>query len=140
MIPIFLIIIALFLLVVSIIDFRTKSIPSIFLTAFLFAVAVLYPSNLWIGICGFIMAVLLYEGGFFGGVADIKVMTIIAFMISSIKDLTILIVLVLLYGLVWKSIWNVMLRSRRKKLPKEFPFLPVFLFVYIAMYLNGALI
>jgi len=129
-----------FLLMVGIIDFKFKAIPSIILTGMIFAVAILNPANLWFGIMGCIMACLLYEGGFFSGIGDIKVMTLIAFMLSSISELFLLIILILVFGLVWKGIWHLRFKARRKKLPDEFPFIPVFLFVYITLYILGMLI
>ena len=72
-----------FLLVVSFIDWKLKVLPSIMLTSMLFAVAFLNPANLWFGIMGFIVAFMLYEADYFSGIADIKVMTTIAFMLST---------------------------------------------------------
>ena len=126
-----------FLAIVSIIDFKFKAIPSIFLTSMIFAVAVLNPANLWFGAMGFIMAFLLYEGGFFSGVGDIKIMTLIAFMLSTTNELFLFIFLTLFFGVVWKGLWHWRFKSKRKKLPDEFPFIPVFFFVYLALYLVG---
>jgi hypothetical protein len=126
-----------FLLMVGIIDFKFKASPSILLTGMIFAVAVLNPANLWFGIMGFIMAFLLYEGGFFSGVGDIKVMTLIALMLNTTNELFLFIILTLIFGFAWKGLWHWRLKAKRKKLPDEFPFLPVFLFVYIALYMLG---
>ena len=139
MIDFFVWIILAFIIVVSIIDFKVKAIPSIFLTSFLFAVAVIHPANLIYGICGLIMALLLFESGFFGGLGDIKVLTIISFIINSTKDLFILIFFVMLIGIAWKYYWYLQFKARRKKLPDEFPFIPVFAFVYILLMILGVL-
>jgi len=139
MIDFFVWIILAFIIVVSIIDFKVKAIPSIFLTSFLFAVAVIHPANLIYGLCGFIMAILLFESGFFGGIGDIKVMTIVAFMISNMKDLFILIFFVMLIGIIWKYYFYLQFKARRKKLPDEFPFIPVFAFTYIILMILGAI-
>jgi len=139
MIDFFVWIILAFIIVVSIIDFKVKAIPSIFLTSFLFAVAVIHPANLIYGLCGFIMAILLFESGFFGGIGDIKVMTIVAFMISNMKDLFILIFFVMLIGIIWKYYFYLQFKARRKKLPDEFPFIPVFAFTYIILMILGVL-
>jgi hypothetical protein len=130
-----LLIFGIILLIFSIIDWRVKAIPSIFLTAMLFTVAFLYPANLWFGIMAFIMAYLLYEAEFFGGVADIKIMAMVGFMISTTSWMLLYIGLIMIFGMAWKSIYKI--RMRRSK---QCPFVPVFLFVYIALYILGGII
>lgn len=130
-----LLIFGIILLIFSIIDWKVKAIPSIFLTAMLFTVAFLYPANLWFGIMAFIMAYLLYEAEFFGGVADIKIMAMVGFMISTTNWLMLYIGLIMIFGMAWKSIYKI--RMRRSK---QCPFVPVFLFVYIALYILGGII
>ena len=125
------------LIVVSMIDFKFKAVPSIFLTGILFIVAFLNPANLWFGIIGFIMAILLYEADFFSGYADIKVMTIIAFMLNTTNEMFLFIFLTLLFGVFWKGLWNIRFRAKKRKMPDEFPFLPVFLFCYIVLMFLG---
>jgi len=135
MIDIFLIVVGLFLLVASIIDWKCRAIPSLLLTAMLFAVAVLNPANLWFGIMTFIMAVLLYEAGFFSGWADIKIMAMLGFMISTTNWLFTLIILTVVFGFVWKTLikW---------RLPKEkdCAFIPVFLFCYLTLIMLGGIV
>ena len=122
-----------FLLIVSLIDWKIRFLPSVFLTAMLFAVAVLNPANLWFGIMGFIIAYLLYELDFFSGVADIKIMTMIAFMLSTTNYLFGFILLTVWFGLVWK----ILIKWRLPK-EKNYAFLPVFLFCYLALWWLGA--
>jgi len=121
-----------FLLIVSIIDYRLRVLPSIMLTGMLFAVAVLNPANLWFGVMGFIMAWLLYEAGYFGGIADVKVMTTIAFMLSTTNYFLLFIILTMLFGVVWIAL----IRWRFKD-DKEYAFIPVFPFVFIALFILG---
>lgn len=130
-----LLIIGMILLIFSIIDWKVRAIPSIFLTAMLFTVAFLYPANLWFGIMAFIMAYLLYEAEFFGGVADIKIMAMVGFMISTTNWLMLYIGLIMIFGFVWKLV--VKLRMRKAK---QTAFVPVFLFVYIALYILRGII
>lgn len=125
-----LIIIGMILLIFGIIDWKVKAIPSIFLTAMLFVVAFLYPANLWFGIMSFIMAYLLFEAEFFGGVADIKIMTMVGLMISTISWLMLYIGLIMVFGMIWK-----ILIKWRLKHEKETAFVPVFLFVYLALWI-----
>jgi len=129
-----LLIIGMILLVFSIIDWKVKAIPSIFLTAMLFAVAILHPANLWFGIMAFIISYLLYEADFFLGVADMKIMTMLGFMISTTNYLFALILLTVTFGLIWK----VFVKWRLPK-EKETAFIPVFFFIYVTLYLLGGL-
>ena len=122
------------LLIFSIIDIKVKAIPSIMLTGMLFAVACLNPSALWYGAMVFIMAYLLYEADFFGGIADVKVMTMIAFMLHSTNGMFALILLTVIFGFIWK----VLVKWRIKK-AKETPFIPIFLIVYFTLYLLGVI-
>jgi hypothetical protein len=126
------------LLIMSIIDWKFKSLPSILLTGILFVVAFIStstnPMSLNLGILGLIMAYLLYEAGFMGGIADVKVMTMISFMLLNTYWLLASFVLLGVYGLAWKGI--VKLRFGKEK---EFAFVPVFLFVYISLFLLGGL-
>ena len=135
MIPALVLIIAIFLLVISIIDWKIKALPSILLTGMLFAVAVLNPANLWFGIMAFIIAYLLYEADFFSGWADIKIMTTIGFMLSTTNYLFGLILLTVIFGTFWK-----ILIKWRLKHEKEVAFIPVFLFIYITLYILGGFI
>ena len=133
MIPALLLVVAGFLLVASIIDWKLRVLPSIFLTGMLFVVAFVNPQNLWFGIMAFIIAYLLYEAEFFSGWADIKIMAIIGFMISSEIYLLGFILLTVTFGTIWK-----ILIKWRLKTETDVAFVPVLLFVYITLYFLGA--
>lgn len=130
----FIILVAVVLVLFSIIDWHVRAIPSLFLTATLFIIAVLNPANLFFGLMALLMAWLLYEADFFSGMADIKIMAMIGFMIPTTWFLLLYIALVCILGFVWKLIikW-------RMKSEKETAFIPVFLFVYLSMYALGGL-
>lgn len=128
-----LLVIGAFLLLVSIIDWKLKVIPSILLTSMLFAVAFLNPANLWFGIMAFIVAYLLYEMSYFE-VADIKVMTMLGFLVNTTNWFFALVVLTVAFGLVWITF----VKYRLKK-EKGVAFLPVFFFVYVALHLLGGI-
>ena len=132
MIPILLILVGVFLLVVSVIDWKFRALPSIFLTAILFVVAVLNPSNLWFGIMTFLVALLLYEADFFSGIADIKVMTTIGFLLTTTNYFFGFILLTVIFGFMWK----VFIKWRLPK-EKNVAFLPVFLFIYYTLLILG---
>jgi hypothetical protein len=126
-----------FLILISIIDWKVMAIPSVMLTAMLFTVAVLFHANLWIGILGFVMAWMLYEAQFYTGIADVKVFTIVAFMLSTIGQLFLFIILVLVFGMAWKGFWHWKFKKRKKKVPDVFPFIPVFVFAFLVMLIAG---
>jgi len=134
MIPILLIIVGIFLLIFSIIDWKVKNIPSIILTGTLFVVAFLNPSNLWFGIMGFIVAYLLFEADFFSGIADVKVMTILTFLIGTTRWFLFFLVLTVILGFIWKLV----LKWKLKK-EKIIAFIPVFLVVYLIMLILGGI-
>jgi len=121
-----------FLALVSFIDWKFRVLPSVMLTAMLFVVAFLNSANLWFGVMGFIVAWMLYELDYFSGVADIKVMTMIAFMLSTTSIFLGYILLVAFFGLVWK----VLIKWKMKK-ETEVAFLPVFMFIYITLMMLG---
>lgn len=126
-----------FLFIVSIMDIKARAVPSILLTAFIFAVAVLNPNNLHLGILGGIMALLLHEADFYRGVADIKIFATISFMLPTVYTLFIFIIFVMVGGMIWKIGWTYQYGKEKKKAPDELPFIPVFLAVYIALMIMG---
>ena len=121
-----------FLIIASIIDWKVRVLPSIFLTAMIFTVAVLLPQNLWFGVMAFIVSYLLYESEFFSGIADIKIMSMLGFMVSTTNYLFLLIILTVVFGFIWK----VFIKWRLPK-EKDCAFIPTFVFVFIALYLLG---
>lgn len=131
---IFLALMGILLLIFGIIDFKVKAIPSIFLTAVLFEVLIFNEGRLFFGILGFVIAYLLYEADFFSGIADIKVMTMISLLVSSMNWFLGFILLTAIFGFFWK----VMIKWKMKK-EKETAFIPVFFFIYLSLWLVGGI-
>ena len=138
------IVLVFILIAVALIDLRFKEIPSIFLTGILFAVMMLqlfqYPASIFpiaSGLTMFVFAWLLYEGDFIGGIADVKVITIIGLMLSSYTYIFIAILLILLYGFVYKLLYRYLLKKDKHD---EVPFIPCLTSVYIILYLIGGCI
>jgi Flp pilus assembly protein protease CpaA len=128
------IIVGVVLIIFSLMDIKVRAIPSILLTGMLFVVAFINVANLWFGIMGFMMAYLLYESGFFGGVADIKVMALLSFMVNTTNWLLLLILLTCIYGFCWITFVKIRVRDK----DNETAFVPVFLFVYgTLLFLGG---
>lgn len=131
-------VVLVFLAIVSIIDWKFRAIPSVLLTGMLFVVAFVSifsnPISLNLGILGLIMAYLMYEADFFNGVADIKVMTLISFMLASVYSLFGFFILICIFGITWKGIIKLRLNKET-----EFAFVPVFFFIFGALMLLGGL-
>lgn len=127
-------IVLVFLILVSIIDWKFKAVPSVLLTSVIFLLIILNSQNLLYGISAFILAYMLIEFSYFDGVADLKVMVIIGLMISSLQNFLIFSGLTVFYGIVYKSIYKI-----RNPKAKDTPFIPVFIFVYLTLYLVGGI-
>lgn len=128
-------IVGIFLLMASILDWKFKAVPSILLTGMLFLAAFLNSDNLFIGAMSFIAAFLLYESEFFTGIADLKVMTTLGFLIASPNSFLLFFMLTVTIGLFW----TVIIKIRRKSKEEEVAFIPVFLLIYIILLLFGGI-
>jgi len=135
------IIIIILLTIVALIDLIFKKIPSVFLTAILFLTAMIHFYNFEVGLIhlamgtlAFIYAWMLYEVDFIGGLADVKVITIIGLMINSIQMFFTLMLLVVLFGMAYKLTFRYILKKQEKEL---IPFIPCLYAVYIALFLIG---
>lgn len=126
-------VIAFLLLLVSILDLKFKQVPSILLTGMLFVVVAINPENLILGLLAGILALMMYESDYFGGIGDVKVMATLGMMVSNYYFLFLSIILVFIFGISWKIFY----RWRIKK-DELVAFIPVFLFVYLTIwYLGG---
>lgn len=131
--------------IVAIIDWKFKQIPSIFLTGILFVVMMiqLFSPSTWAyfhlagGLTFFVFAWMLYEANFIGGIADIKIITIIGLMISNYPFLFIGVLLILFYGFIYKVIFRYILKKDKEE---EVPFIPCLFSVYLAMYYLGGVL
>ena len=115
-----------------------KEIPAFITTFTILMILILQPENLIYGLLGFLLSYGIYEmfnGRFIGGWGDIKVTTIISLMISSVNQflsfsvIYTVVPLVIFFGIFGFHI------IKRKKLPKEIPFIPILLVEYIVLLL-----
>ena len=128
--------IGIFLLIVTVIDFKTKAIPSIFLTGMLFVVAFVQADNIVpFGILSIIFAFLLYESTFYEGMADVKVTAILGLLISSYIWMIVYILMILIVGIIWKVGAKYILKEKQ-----EVAFLVVFLITFVSLWTAGAYI
>lgn len=127
--------VGIFLLIVAVIDWYAKAIPSMLLTSGLFVVLALNQDNIYYGLLAFVLSYLLYEADFFGGVADIKVFTLLGLLIPSLYAFGIYILMFAVLGISYKVIY----KWRHPK-EDECPFLPVFFFVFMGLVIAGVII
>jgi hypothetical protein len=125
----------LMLSLLTFIDIRKKTLPSPLTTSLLFIVALVKIQNLEFGVLGFIFGLLMMEGlthdgEFYSGLADLKMTVVLALMVSNIFAFILLIILILIYGVVYKAI---IVRVAKKK--GDIAFIPVFLVVYMTILL-----
>lgn len=127
------------LLVASGLDLKKRLIPSFFLTAMIFVVALIGfgirgMEVFGYGIMAFIFAWLLYDLNFFGGMADVKAVALIGLMIPNIKFLFLLIVLTLIFCFAFQLIWKYVLKKDETNAPLIVPLTAVFIAL---MFLGG---
>lgn len=137
-------VVGILILIVSIIDFFIKKVPSALLTGMLFLVAIVNMTevtfgmiHLSFGIIAFIFAWMVYEAKFIGGVADLKIIALLGMMVNSIPTFFIMIGLVMLLGFLYKLFCRFILKKEDKE---EVAFLPVLFVVYLILYIGGGVI
>jgi hypothetical protein len=122
---------------IAIWDIKYKKIPSIILTALLLVVAIVnFEVGFKYGLLSSIFALLIYEfaegNGTSFGIADVKVMITIGFLITSFN---MFLMFLLLFALV-QIVYIVYFRTGLKK-KGEIPFIPAFVIIYIVLWILG---
>lgn len=122
------------LIVASYLDLKYRAVPSVFLTSILFIVLVMRIENLQFGVMAFVFAwfmkdVLSIKQMEFG-VADIKILTMIGLLISTMNGFLIFIGIFAIFQFIYTLVWQWKVGS-----DKERPFIPCLLAVYIALLL-----
>lgn len=124
---------ALFLIMIFF-DVRKKAIPSILSTAVVFVMAVVNLAHLPYAIIMFIFAWFLYEAGMYGGLADVKMITAIGFLLSSMFGVYAFIIVLTIYT----AIYNVLMRMGLKIEGEYAGTIPIFL-SYLIIWINGGI-
>jgi prepilin signal peptidase PulO-like enzyme (type II secretory pathway) len=126
--------VGVFLLLVALIDWKRKKVPSVLTTSVILLLAIfnvaLMPYALNFGILAFAFAWLLYEFNYISGVADLKCIAIIGLTISNFRQFFAMIVLVAIFGFIYQMALMII---KKKKHGEEIPFTPVFFLVYVAL-------
>lgn len=129
------ILVLLAIAVFAFLDIKHHAVPSFMTTTIILALLLILPQHLIWGISAFVFGWLLSEfdflgGKFFGGLADVKVMTIIGLMLSNLTEFAVM--MILTAGLA--VLYSIGMHYEYKgKIPKEVPFIPVLLLVYVAV-------
>lgn len=123
----------LYLILLSIIDIRKRTLPSVLTTSGIFLVAIVNFQNIPFGVLAFVFGWLLMDGladreEFFSGVADLKMMVLLGLTVSSLGMFLVVCVLVVVYGTLYKIFAVNVLKQKEIT-----AFIPVFLLVFITM-------
>lgn len=121
------IVITILLAMIVAFDLKTKKVPSIFTTAIILMLCIINIQNIPFGIIAFVFAWFLYEFDFIKGLADVKVITIIGLMCSSLVGIFALIIFVAVYGAIYQIAFRVILKKEEHAFT-----LPLFL-IYLTM-------
>lgn len=131
------------LIVLSVVDIVWKKFPSGFMTGLLFLVAVTAyiqrgEAALVIGLFTFIIAWAFLEFGVpINGVADLKIMTMIGFLIIDLRFLFLFIGMIMAIGLAYQLIIT---RFFKLKENEEVAFIPIITLIYAALLFLGGIV
>lgn len=125
-----------YLLVLSIIDIKSKEMWSVYTTAGVFILGILNIETLGFGIMAFVFGYMLYEIGLFYGVADIKLMAVLGLMVGDLNTFLLMIFLVTFFNLVYQLVIKKFFKITEKK---DIPFIPVYFFTYATIFLISVL-
>lgn len=126
------VVVVLFAIVVYF-DLKSHEIPAFFTTSILFILSIVNFANIPYGIIALIFAWMLYETDFMKGIADVKMIAAIGLMCSSIYAIISLVILVTVYGALYKIMMNVALKK------KEIAFTLPLLLCYLIMWISGVI-
>ena len=105
-------VVAVLLAIVVGFDIRSKQIPAILTTSIILVLSIVNVDNLQFGVIAFIFGWLLYEFEFFEGLADVKVITAIGLMCSSMFGIFTLIILVTIYGAIYRVAFGIIVKRK----------------------------
>lgn len=130
---IFRIVVLILLAIVTAFDLKARRIPSILTTGIIFVISVINIDHMAYGIISFIFAWMLYEADFLEGIADVKMITSLGFMIFNLWGLVIMVLAVTVVGAIYTS----MIKSFTKI--EEIPFMPIIFVAYIGLWFAGVI-
>ena len=118
------------LAVMSWIDIKHREFPAPLTSGILFLVAITNLPHLHFGILAFILAIFLLEMETFSGMADVKLLTAMGFIIPNIGTFLLFVIILLIFSTVYQVL---MVKFLNKKRGDDFAYIPVLLLVYITL-------
>jgi len=122
-------VVALLLSIVVGFDIKKHQVPAILTTSIILVLSIVNMDHLQFGAIAFVFGWLLYEFEFFEGLADVKVITAIGLMCSSLFGIFALIILVTIYGTIYRTAFGLILKK------KAIAFTVPLLLIYLTMWL-----
>lgn len=123
-----------FFIIVSIIDWKFKAVPSVLMSGMMLVVAVVNLVNMPYAIICYLLARLIRDFDRRFGIADIKSTIIIGFMISSVEQFMIFTIMLLGIGVAYTFFMRQVFYKHG-----SFPYLPVYLITYTLLLVGGFL-
>lgn len=123
-----------YFLVISVVDIKMRAIPSVFMTLGIFLALVLNPSSLIFGVLAFVSGWALSDIDERLGVADIKALTILGLLVSSMNSF-----LIMLGVFAMMQFFYTVVLRKFLKIKGLFPLIPVFLIVYAIIWIAGVI-
>jgi len=93
-------------------DMKKHEVPAVLTTSIIFILAMVNINHIQFGAVAFVFGWLLYEFEFFEGIADVKVITAIGLMCSSLLGIFALIILVTIYGTIYRAAFGLILKKK----------------------------
>lgn len=118
------------LVVMSYIDIKKREFPAPLTSGILFLVAITNLPQLHFGILAFTLAIFLLEMETFSGMADVKLLTAMGFIIPNVGTFLLFVIILLIFSTVYQVM---MVKILKKKQGDDFAYIPVLLLVYITM-------
>lgn len=122
----------LFLIIVAF-DLKSREIPSLFTTGIIFFISVINIDHVAYGVSAFALAWMLYEAEFIEGIADVKMITALGFMIFTIQGLIYMVMILAVVGAIYTAMFKAFTKI------KEIPFTPLIFVTYIGLWIIGAI-
>lgn len=123
----------------SYLDIRYREINAFILTATILVVLLLRPENLIFGIAGYLFGLTLRDfvsaRGFEFGIADVKLLTVIGFLIPTANSFMIFLFVFSIFQLFYT-----LLMDWKFGYLEDRPFIPLILAVYLALLFGGILV
>ena len=120
----------LVLVLFAFIDIKKREFPSPLTSGVLFVVALTNIGNIQLGILAFILAIFLLEMETFSGMADVKMITAIGFVLPNVGYFMMFTIVLLVFSTVYQTL---LVKVLKKKQGGDFAYVPVILLAYITL-------